>query len=64
MKKNVKEIIEVDGEKWEIISKGVTNDRGLTFCHLIHTTKGTEQTNGFYPIQINDWVDLTKSTEV
>lgn len=44
------------GDVWRIVSVGVTKD-GNTFCHLASTSRGRKQKNGWYPLQINDWVD-------
>lgn len=49
-------IIKHEGDTWRIISEGATKD-GQVFCHLASTTRGKEQKNGFYPIQMCDWID-------
>ena len=48
--------IEHDGDTWKVVSVGTVKD-GKTFVHLASTTRGKQQRNGFYPVQINDWVD-------
>lgn len=49
--------IEHDGEQWNVVAEGrVDEEKGLTFCHLSHPTRGRYQSNGFVPEQIADWV--------
>jgi len=44
------------GDTWKVIGVGAQRD-GNTFCHLASTHRGRKQKNGWYPVQINDWVD-------
>lgn len=44
------------GDVWKVIGVGAQRD-GNTFCHLASTHRGRQQKNGWYPAQINDWVD-------
>lgn len=53
-------VIEHDGDLWQVLAKGATDERGLTFCHLASTTRFIEQRNGRRPIQINDWIPLAR----
>lgn len=45
-----------DGETWKVVSLGARRD-GKVFCHLAHTFLGRHQRNGWYPVQICDWLD-------
>jgi hypothetical protein len=44
------------GDVWKVIGVGAQRD-GNTFCLLASTHRGRQQKNGWYPAQINDWVD-------
>lgn len=44
------------GEVWKVIGVGAQNENN-TFCHLLNLHRGRQQKNGWYPAQINDWVD-------
>lgn len=44
------------GEVWQVIGVG-TQTENNTFCHLLNLHRGRKVKNGFYPAQINDWVD-------
>lgn len=51
------EIITHEGQKWRVLSKGITRDDGKTFMHLAHTTNVvTRAKNGNVPVQICDWI--------
>ena len=52
------EQIKLDGDTWNILSKGVTRADGKTYCHLANTTRFIKQRNGQRPIQICDWIQL------
>jgi hypothetical protein len=43
------------GDTWRVLSEGATV-LGQTFCHLASTTRGRQQSNGWMPLQINDWI--------
>jgi hypothetical protein len=45
------------GEAWNVVSLGVTNDDGRTYAHLSHPTRGRLQKNGFVPEQVCDWIE-------
>jgi hypothetical protein len=45
-----------DGDTWEILSKG-RSENGKIYCHLASTTRFNQQKNGRVPIQIADWID-------
>ncbi len=49
-------IIELDNDTWEVIGVGVAVD-GKTYVHLASKTRGRQQKNGFYPIQICRFID-------
>jgi hypothetical protein len=49
-------IIQHDGEAWAVCGEGRTDDEGRTYCHLVSMTRGRHQKNGWYPVQIGDWV--------
>lgn len=51
------DIIEHDGETWRVISLGRIREDGKVCAHLASTTRGVYQKNGFYPVQISDWLD-------
>ncbi len=54
-------LIEHDGDRWRVMSTGVTRaEDGFIYCHLASTTRFTHQRNGKRPVQIVDWVDPTK----
>jgi hypothetical protein len=44
------------GEVWQVIGVGAQTENN-TFCHLLNLQRGRKVKNGFYPVQINDWVD-------
>lgn len=48
-------IIEWDGDTWKIVGLGTRID-GKVNTHLASTTRGRQQRNGFYPIQMVDWL--------
>jgi len=52
----INKIIVHNGEVWEVIGVGVQTDDN-TFCHLSNLHRGRQQKNGWFPAQINDWVD-------
>lgn len=45
-----------EGGTWRVIGMGVRRD-GKVFCHLSHTTVGRQQRNGWFPMQMCDWID-------
>ena len=51
-----KRVITHDGKEWYVTGEGAERD-GKTFLHLSSTSEGRIQANGWYPVQINDWVD-------
>lgn len=48
--------IKHNGDTWTIVGEGTVRD-GMVFCHLASTTRGKQQRNGWYPLQICDWID-------
>jgi hypothetical protein len=52
------QIINHDGDTWKVLGTGRTREDGMTYCHLASTTRGRMQKNGWYPIQMCDWVKL------
>jgi hypothetical protein len=56
---NVKpdDIINHDGDTWRVVSLGRVREDGKVMAHLASMTRGVSQRNGFYPIQINDWIE-------
>ncbi len=55
-------VIEHDGDRWQVIATGATNDSGQVYCHLASTTRYVEQRNGRRPTQIADWIDAEALT--
>ena len=51
------DIIKHDGEEWRVVSLGRVREDGKIYAHLASTTRGFHQKNGFYPVQINDWIE-------
>ncbi len=49
-------VIQHDNDTWRLLSEGATRD-GKVYCHLASTTRGRQQRNGWYPLQIADWID-------
>jgi hypothetical protein len=45
-----------DGDTWKVLGEGATRD-GKVYCHLASTTRGRQQRNGWYPIQMGDWIE-------
>lgn len=52
----LEQIIVHMGDAWRVVGVGAQRD-GNTFCHLVSTSRGRKQKNGWMPVQINDWVD-------
>lgn len=50
--------IQHDGDAWRVLGTGRTREDGKTYVHLASTTRGRQQRNGWYPMQMMDWVDL------
>lgn len=50
-----------DGDTWRVLSVGAFRN-GKVYCHLASTTRGTQQRNGFIPMQIADWIDVGLAT--
>lgn len=48
--------IEYIGDTWRLAGEGAMRD-GKVYCHLISTTRGRQQRNGWVPLQIGDWID-------
>ena len=48
--------IQHDGDTWKILGEGASRD-GKVLCHLASTTRGRHQRNGFYPIQMMEWIE-------
>ncbi len=52
--------IAFDGDTWRIAGVGATREDGRTYCHLASETRGRQQKNGWSPLQIADWIDLSE----
>lgn len=50
--------IEHNGDTWRVASQGVRKGNKI-YCHLYSTTRGTQQKNGFHPIQSCDFVKMS-----
>ncbi len=48
--------INYEGDTWRVIGEGTVRD-GKVYCHLASTTRGTQQRNGWFPLQMGDWID-------
>ena len=55
--------IQHEGDTWRVVGRGVTREDGAVFCHLISTTRGRQQRNGWCPVQVLDWVPDDKLDE-
>lgn len=55
-KRKIGQIIEHDGDTWEITGLGIERDE-MVYAHLSSTTRGTRQKNGFYPVQSCDFIE-------
>jgi hypothetical protein len=53
---NTKATIRFAGDTWRVLSKGITNEAGDTYCHLASTTRFQQQRNGSRPIQAGIWI--------
>ena len=51
------DIIQHDGDTWRVVSLGRVRDDGRVYAHLASTTRGFHQRNGFYPVQMCDWIE-------
>lgn len=51
----VGQIIEWEGDTWLVLGLGVRID-GKVNAHLASTTRGRQQRNGFYPVQMADMI--------
>lgn len=40
-----------------VLGLGVKNDEGKRYAHLAVEGQGTQQKNGFVPVQFHDWID-------
>lgn len=49
-----------DGKEWYVLNTGSSNADGKVMAHLASTTEGKPQKNGFYPLQMSDWIDPAK----
>lgn len=46
-------------DTWRLLSTGARKQRqGVVYCHLASTTRGTQQKNGWNPVQVCDWVPI------
>lgn len=65
MRDSIKKGLQVshDGDTWRILGAGVVREDGMTFCHLASKIRGRQQTNGWVPVQINDWVNLADAED-
>lgn len=65
MRDNVKHGLKIthDGDTWRIVGTGAVREDGKTFCHLASTTRGRQQSNGWVPMQIGDWVNLADAED-
>ena len=54
----IDDIIKHDGDTWRVVSVGKICEDGKTYVHLASTTRGKHQRNGFYPVQICDWIEV------
>lgn len=52
--------IALDGDTWRIAGVGATREDGKTYYHLVSETRGRQQKNGWSPLQIADWIDLSE----
>jgi len=46
-----------DGDTYHILSTGTVQD-SMVFCHLASTTRGRQQKNGWYPLQMCEWISI------
>jgi hypothetical protein len=51
------DIIEHDGDIWRVLGLGRVREDGKVYAHLASTTRGFYQRNGFYPVQMGDWIE-------
>lgn len=49
-------ILKHDGDTWRILGQGAARG-GKIYCHLASLTRGKMQRNGWYPRQMEDWID-------
>ena len=52
-----------EGDVWRILGVGSVRDDGKTYCHLASETRGIQQTNGWVPMQICDWINLADADD-
>lgn len=48
--------ITYNNDTWQVLGQGAKRD-GKTYCHLASLTTGRQQRNGWYPIQIGEWIE-------
>lgn len=52
------QIIKHNGDTWRVLSTGVQREDGKVYAHLASTTRGHQQRNGWYPLQVGEWIEL------
>jgi hypothetical protein len=52
-------VIQIEGREWRVVGVGTVQD-GKVYCHLVSTTEGRMQKNGWMPKQIGDWVEIDR----
>lgn len=57
---DVMAVIDHDGDRWSVLSKGSAREDGFVYCHLASNTRAVRQRNGSRPVQIADWIDPRK----
>lgn len=58
-KPTARDIIDHDGDRWEVLALGTERD-GKVYTHLASTTRCRKQRNGNNPIQVCDWIEVEK----
>lgn len=53
------DVLAVDGDTYRVVGTG-TYSAGAVYCHLVSTTRFTEQRNGRFPAQICVFVEAEK----
>ena len=53
--------VQHNGEEWRVLSVGRQREDGKVYAHLASVTRGRQQRNGWYPVQIGDWIDLPET---
>ena len=57
---DVMAVIDHDGDRWSVLSKGSVREDGFVYCHVASNTRAVRQRNGSRPVQIADWIDPRK----